>query len=65
VLDCDEGEDLSLAIQDAIDEEFHWKTMVVRQKTKGVRDLLNLKSSINYGDTSGPSRRWKGKAHMM
>jgi hypothetical protein len=63
-LDGDEGEDPSLEILDAIDEEFHRKTMVARQKTKGM-ELLNLKSSINYGDASAPSRRWKGKAHMM
>jgi hypothetical protein len=30
-----------------------------------MRELLNLKSSINYGDASAPSRRWKGKTHMM
>jgi hypothetical protein len=46
VLDGDEGDDPSLAILDAIDEEFHWKTMVARQKTKGMRELLNLKSFI-------------------
>jgi hypothetical protein len=65
VMDGDEGEDPSLAIVDAIDEEFHRKTMVARQKTKGMRELLNLKSSINYGDASTPSWRWIGKAHMM
>jgi hypothetical protein len=32
--DGDEGEDPFLAILDAFDEEFHQKTMVVRQKTK-------------------------------
>jgi hypothetical protein len=64
-LDGDEDDDPSLAILDAIDEEFHWKTMVARQKTKGMRELLNLKSSINYGNASAPSQRWQGKAHMM
>jgi len=64
-LDGDEGEDPSLAILDAIDEEFHWKTMVAHQKTKGMRELLNLKSSITYSDARAPSRRWKGKAYMM
>jgi hypothetical protein len=64
-MDGDEGEDPSLTILDAIEEEFHWKIMVARQKTKGMRELLNLKSSINYGDASAPSRRWKGKTHMM
>jgi hypothetical protein len=64
-MDGDEGEDPSLAILDAIEEEFYRETMVARQKTKGMRELLNLKSSINYGNTSTPSRRWKGKVHMM
>jgi hypothetical protein len=48
-LDGDEGEDPSLTILDAIDEEFHRKTLVACQKTKGMRELLNLKSTINYG----------------
>jgi hypothetical protein len=64
-LDGDEGDDPYLAVLDAIDEEFHRKTMVAHQKTKGIRVLLNLKSSINYGDASTPSRCWKGKACMM
>jgi hypothetical protein len=63
-LDGDEGEDPSLTILDAIDEEFHRKTLVACQKTKGMRELLNLKSTINYGDASAPSQCWKGKAHM-
>jgi len=54
----------SLAILDAMEEEFYWDKMIARQKTKGNRELLNLKSSINYGDVSAPSRRWKGKTHM-
>jgi hypothetical protein len=29
------------------------------------RELLNLKSSINYGDARATSRRGKGKAHML
>jgi hypothetical protein len=61
VMDGDEGEDLSLAILDAIVEEFYWETMVAHQKTKGIREILNLKSSINYGDASASSRHWKGK----
>jgi hypothetical protein len=64
-MDSDEGEDLSLAILDAIEDEFHRKTMVVCQKTKGMRDLLNFKSSINYDDASAPFWRQKGNAHMM
>jgi hypothetical protein len=39
--------------------------MVVCQKTKDRRELLNLKSSINYGDDCVTSRRQKDKAHMM
>jgi len=39
--------------------------MIARQKTKGKRELLNLKSSINYGDASPSSKRWKGKALML
>jgi hypothetical protein len=56
-----------LAILDAnvSEEEFHRESMVARQKTKGRREMLNLKSSINYGDDYATSRRRKGKAHMM
>jgi hypothetical protein len=54
----------SLAILDAMEEEFHRDKIIARQKTKAKREFLNLKSSINYGDVSAPSRRWKGKAHM-
>jgi hypothetical protein len=54
-----------LAILNAIEEEFHREKMIARQKTKGKRELLNLKNSINYGVVSAPSGRWKGKAHMM
>jgi hypothetical protein len=43
----------SLAILDAMEEEFHRDKIIVRKKTQ-----------INYGDVSAPSRRWKGKAHM-
>jgi hypothetical protein len=38
---------------------------VAHPKTKGKRELLNLKSSINYGDESTSSRRWKDKAHVI
>jgi hypothetical protein len=54
----------SLAILDAMEDEFHCDKMIARQKTKGKRVLLNLKSSINYGDASAPCRRGKGKALM-
>jgi hypothetical protein len=56
--DGDHGEE-SLAILDVIEEEFHRKNMITYQKTKGKRELLNLKSSINYG-----ARWWIGEAHM-
>jgi len=39
--------------------------MIARQKSKGKRELLNLQSSINYGDASVSSRRSKGKARML
>jgi hypothetical protein len=32
---------------------------------KGRRELLNLKSSINYGDASASSWRGKSKAHVL
>jgi hypothetical protein len=56
-MDGDQGEDPSLAILDAIEEEFHRETMVVCQKTKDRRELLNLKSSINYSIASPASWR--------
>jgi hypothetical protein len=55
----------SLAILDALEEEIHRDKMIARQKTKGKRELLNLKSSINYGDASTSSKRWKGKVLML
>jgi hypothetical protein len=39
--------------------------MIARQKSKGKRELLNLQSSINYGDVETSSKRGKGKAHML
>ncbi len=55
----------SLAILDALEEEIHRDKMIARQKIKGKRELLNLKSSINYGDASTSSKHWKGKALML
>jgi hypothetical protein len=43
VLDRDKGEDPSLAIFDAIEQDFLRKVKVVRLKTKGWRKLRNLK----------------------
>jgi len=54
----------SLAILDAITEDFYRDQLVACKKTKGKRELLNLKSSVNYGDVSAPSRRRKGKDPM-
>jgi hypothetical protein len=34
-------------------------------KTKGRREVLNLVSSINYGDSSAASRLRKGNAHVV
>ena len=55
----------ALAIRDAMEEDFQREKMIARQKSKGKRELLNLHSSINYGDAKVPSRSRKGKAHMM
>jgi hypothetical protein len=60
-MDGDFGEE-ALAIRDAMEEEFQF---FARQKSKGKKELLNLHSSINYGDANCPSRRRKGKAHML
>jgi hypothetical protein len=60
-MDGDFGEE-ALAIRDAMEEEFQF---FARQKSKGKRELLNLHSSINYGDANYPSKRRKGKAHML
>jgi hypothetical protein len=53
-----------LAILDAFPEEFYRDQMLAHQKTKGKRELLNLKSSVNYGDVSAPFKCRKRKAHM-
>jgi hypothetical protein len=68
VYPLDEEDEASLlAILDArvSEEEFHRESMVARQKTKGRREMLNLKSSVNYGDDYATSRRRKSKAYMM
>jgi hypothetical protein len=59
----DFGEE-AMAIRDAMKEEFQRDKMIARQKSKGKRELLNLHSSINYGDDLVPFRRRKGKAHV-
>jgi hypothetical protein len=41
------------------------RVKAARPKTKGNRKVLNLVSSINYGDFSPSSRRRKDKAYMV
>jgi len=53
-------EEEALAIRDVMEEEFLREKMLARQKSKGKRELLNLQSSVNYGDGLASSRRWKG-----
>jgi hypothetical protein len=62
VLDGDEDEDPSFAISNAFEEDFHRVAKVACLKTKGRREMLNLKSSINYGNASASSR--EGKARL-
>jgi U3 small nucleolar ribonucleoprotein component len=64
-LDRVEDEDSSLAIMDAFEDDFLRKVKVARPKTKGRREILNLVSTINYGDASASSRHRKGKAHVL
>jgi methyl coenzyme M reductase subunit C len=58
-LDSDEDMNLSLAILDAIEEDFHRVVKVARPKTKGRREMLNLVSSINYGDAKKKKKKKK------
>jgi hypothetical protein len=64
-LDSVEDLDPSLAILDDIKEDYHRGVKATFPKTKGRREVLNLVSSINYGDSSASSRLRKGKAHMV
>jgi hypothetical protein len=50
---------------DAIEDDFLWGNKGKRLKTEGRRELQNLKSFINYGDASGPSRSRRGKAQTL
>jgi len=50
---------------DAIEEDFHRVKKGMCLKIKGRRGVLNLESSINYGDATMPSRRRKGKALVL
>jgi hypothetical protein len=53
-----EDEDLSFVI-DAIEQDFHQVKNGAHLKIKGRIEVLNLKSSIDYGDANVPSRRRK------
>lgn len=55
----------ALAIRDAMEKEFQREKMITRQKSKGKNELLNLHSSINYGDAKNPSRSKKDEAHLL
>jgi hypothetical protein len=63
-VDSSEDEDPSLAIQDAFEEDFLREVKVARLKSKGRRGILNLVSSINYGDANAFTLHRKGKAHV-
>jgi hypothetical protein len=63
-MDSVEGEDPSLAFMDSIEEDFFPVAKIARSKSKGRREIMNLVSSINYGDASASSRPRKRKAHM-
>lgn len=54
-LESDECLDPSLAIFDAIEENFHRGVKAARPKSKGRREVLNLASSINYEDSCASS----------
>jgi hypothetical protein len=63
-VDSAEDEDSSLAILDAFEKDFLQEVKVAHPKSKGRREILNLVSSINYGDASASTRHRKGKAHV-
>ena len=46
----------TLALLDAIKEEFLQEVKVGQRKTKGKRELLNLESFVNYGDAKASMR---------
>jgi len=60
-----EDVDTSFAFLDAMEEDFLRGNKGKRLKTKGRRELQNLKSSINYSDESRPSRSRRGKAQAL
>jgi hypothetical protein len=60
----EEVEDPSLEFQDAIEEDLLCIVKLARPKNKCRRKVLNLNSSINYGDASMSSPQRKGKARL-
>lgn len=60
-----EDEVSALALLDAIEEDFHRDNMGKRYNIKGMRELQNLKSSINYDGASVRSRSRRGKAQVL
>jgi hypothetical protein len=65
VLGYDKDEDPTLALLDAIKEDFCQEVKVAQPKTKGKRKLFSLKSSVNYGNANTSVRRGKGKAQVQ
>jgi hypothetical protein len=61
-LDCELDSDEDT---EAIEEDFHRGVKAARPKTQSRREVLNLVSSINYGDSSAYSWLKKGKAHEV
>jgi hypothetical protein len=49
-MDSVDSEDPSLATLNAFEEDFLWDVKIACLKSKGRREILNLVSSINYGD---------------
>jgi hypothetical protein len=64
-LDSNKDMDPPLAILEAIEEDFQRGVKAACPKSKGRKEVLNLVSSIDYGDSSASSRHRKGKAHMV
>jgi hypothetical protein len=63
--EVDEASLLAIVDSSVSEEEFHQESVVARQKNKGQRETLNLKSFVNYGNDYATSRSWKGKVHMI
>jgi hypothetical protein len=63
--EVDEASLLAIVDSSISEEEFHQESVVARQKNKGRRKMLNLKSSVNYGNDYATSWHWKCKVHMM